>query len=231
MSRLKRLYGTSIGAKAVMAGTGLLLFGFLIAHAAGNLLVFKGRDALNSYAEGLQNLGPALWVMRFGLLAVFIAHVATAIRLNAGNHAARPVRYQKEATTKATWASRYMMLTGMVVLAFVVYHLLHFTFHQFGPRGRMIETLADGSTRTDVYGMVTTGFKSPFISLAYLAAHALLLLHLLHGISSLFQTLGVNSKAAAPLIKKGLPAAAVLVVLAKVSIPLSIWLGIYGGDQ
>lgn len=224
-----RLYRTSVGAKAVMAGTGLMLFGFLIAHASGNLLVYKGRDALNSYAQGLKDLGPVLWGMRIGLLVVFLAHVATAIRLNAHNKEARPIPYHREDTLKATWASRYMMLTGMVVLAFLVYHLMHLTFHQFGMPGEMIETLDDGTTRADVYGMVVAGFQSPFIAIAYLLAHALLLAHLLHGISSLFQSVGVNQHAVSPLIKKGLPAVAVLLVLVKVSIPISILIGLVGG--
>lgn len=230
MARFARLYRSSIGAKSVMAITGLLLFLFLIGHLAGNALIFKGSDAINSYAAGLQNLGPMLWVIRLGLLAIFLAHVGTAIRLNAENKAARPIGYKKEDTIKATWASRYMMLTGMVVLAFVVYHLLHFTFHQFGPRGTPIEILADGSKRTDVYSMVVQGFRSPMITISYLAAHALLLLHLLHGIASMGQTLGWNHETVNPLINKGLPALAVLVVIGKVCIPLSILFGFIGGD-
>ncbi|MHC4938270.1 MAG: succinate dehydrogenase cytochrome b subunit [Planctomycetota bacterium] len=228
MARFARLYRSSIGAKSVMAVTGLLLFLFLIGHLAGNLLIFKGSDAINSYAQGLQNLGPGLWIVRLGLLAVFVAHIWTAIKLTAENKEARPVRYQKEDTLKATWASRYMMLTGMVVLAFVVYHLLHFTFHQFGPRGTPTEVLADGTKRVDVYTMVIKGFRDPMISITYLIAHALLLSHLLHGIQSLGQTLGWNHDAVRPLVKKGLPGLAVLVVLGKVCIPLSILLGFIG---
>jgi len=230
MARFARLYRTSIGAKSVMAVTGLLLFLFLIGHLAGNSLIFKGRDAINSYAQGLKNLGPLLWVIRIGLLAVFLAHVATAIKLGAANKEARPMPYAKEDTVQATWMSRYMMLTGMVVLAFVVYHLLHFTFHQFGPRGQMVEILADGTTRTDVYGMVVAGFKSPLITISYVVAHIFLLLHLLHGVSSLGQTLGWNHETVTPLVRKGLPAIAVLIVVGKLCIPLSILLGIIGGD-
>ena len=213
-----------------MAVTGLLLFLFLIGHLAGNSLIFKGRDAINSYAQGLKNLGPMLWVIRIGLLAVFLAHVATAIRLGAANKEARPMPYSREATVQATWMSRYMMLTGMVVLAFVVYHLLHFTFHQFGPRGEMVEILPDGTKRTDVYGMVVAGFNTPLITISYLVAHAFLLLHLLHGASSLGQTLGWNHETVHPLVRKGLPTLAVLIVVGKVCIPLSILLGIIGGD-
>jgi len=230
MARFARLYRTSIGAKSVMAVTGLLLFLFLIGHLAGNLLVFKGRDALNSYAQGLRDLGPLLWALRAGLLAVFLAHVATAVRLGAANTEARPVPYAKKQSSENSWLSRYMMLTGMVVLAFVVYHLLHFTFHQFGPRGAMYEVLPDGTERIDVYGMVVAGFKSPLIAISYFAAHAFLLMHLLHGMSSMGQTLGWNHEAVRPLVKKGLPGLAILIVAGKVTIPLTILLGIIGGD-
>jgi len=225
MANFARLYRSSIGAKAVMAITGAMLFLFLIGHMAGNLLVFKGQDALNSYAQGLQNLGAGLWVVRIGLLAVFLAHIATALRLHHINREARPVSYYNEDTLKATWASRYMMLTGLVVLTFVIYHLLHFTFHQFAPRGIGL----DEQGRKDVYGMVIAGFSNPVITLSYLAAHVFLLFHLLHGISSVFQTLGWNNDTINPLVKKGLPALAVLIVFGKMSIALSIWLGLVGG--
>jgi succinate dehydrogenase / fumarate reductase cytochrome b subunit len=225
MANLARIYRTSIGAKAVMAITGALLFLFLIGHLAGNLLVFKGQDALNSYAQGLQNLGPGLWIIRLGLLAVFVLHVGTAMRLHHGNSEARPVGYYHEDTVQATWASRYRMLTGMVVLTFVIYHLLHFTFHQFAPR----HVGLDDKGRKDVYGMVIAGFSNSAITISYLVAHVFLLLHLLHGISSVFQTLGWNNDTINPLAKKGLPALAVLVVFGKMSIALSIWLGMVGG--
>ena len=225
MARFARLYKTSIGAKSVMAITGAMLFLFLIGHFAGNLLIFKGRDALNSYAQGLKNLGPGLWVIRAGLLGVFLAHVGTAFRLHHANRAARPVRYEHEATVKATAVSRYMMLTGLVILTFVIYHLAHFTGHLFGPGHELIETMADGSTRTDVYGMVVTGFSNGPIVATYIIAHVFLLLHLLHGISSVFQTMGWNHETINPLVTKGLPLLAWVLVLGKMWIPLSIFFG------
>jgi succinate dehydrogenase / fumarate reductase cytochrome b subunit len=224
MANLTRLYRSSIGAKAVMAITGAMLFLFLMGHLAGNLLVFKGQDALNSYAQGLQNLGAGLWVIRSGLLAVFLLHIATAMRLHHGNREARPVAYYHEDTVQATWASRYMMMTGLVVLAFVIYHLLHFTFHQFAPRGIGL----DEEGRKDVYGMVIAGFSNSAITLSYIAAQVVLLFHLLHGISSAFQSLGWNNKTINPLVKKGLPALAVLIAFGNMTIALSIWLGMVG---
>lgn len=230
MSRLLRVYKSSVGAKSVMAISGLLLFLFLVGHLAGNALIYKGRDALNSYAQGLHDLGPILWVMRAGLLGVFLAHVVTAVRLSGTNRSARPVPYARNATLKATLASRYMMLTGMVVLAFVIYHLLHFTFNQFAPSEVPMETLDDGTVRKDVYAMVVMGFRSPLVSIAYFVAHGLLLMHLLHGMSSLAQTLGWNHESVRWPLRRGLPALAVLVVLGKVSIPLAVLMGLVGGD-
>jgi len=224
MANLARLYRSSIGAKAVMAITGAMLFLFLIGHLAGNLLVFKGQDALNSYAQGLQNLGAGLWIIRAGLLAVFVLHIATAMRLHHGNREARPVAYYHEDTVQATWASRYMMMTGLVVLAFVIYHLLHFTFHQFAPRGIGV----DEQGRKDVYAMVIAGFSNSAITLSYIGAQVVLLFHLLHGIPSVFQTLGWNNKTINPLVKKGLPALAVLIAFGNMTIALSIWLGMVG---
>lgn len=127
MNLLLRPVRSSLGKKYVMAVTGLLLIGFVLGHMAGNLLIFAGPDALNSYAHALQSKGPLLWVVRAGLLAVFVVHLAVALRLVAENRAARPTRYAYEQTLEASWASRNMFLTGLVLLAFIVYHLAHFT--------------------------------------------------------------------------------------------------------
>src|SRR5262245_22507323 len=119
---------TTIGAKYVMAVTGLLLTVFVLGHMAGNLLIFAGRDALNSYAEALKSKPTLLWTVRTGLLLTFLLHLYLAFRLSALKRAARPVAYHFEDTVAATWASRNMMLTGLVLLVFILYHLAHFTF-------------------------------------------------------------------------------------------------------
>jgi len=140
---------SSLGSKYLMAITGLLLTAFVLAHVAGNLLIYAGPDALNSYAHALKSRPALLWPARLGLLTVFVVHLALAVRLRLQNAKARPVGYACPATLQASWASRHMMLTGLVLLAFVVYHLAHFTFGvlersdvQVTQRGRL-ERLAD----------------------------------------------------------------------------------------
>lgn len=122
-----RPLASSLGSKYVMAITGLLLTGFVLVHMAGNFLVYAGPEALNSYAHGLKSRPPLLWTARLGLLAIFVTHLALAVRLRLQNARARPTGYEYEATLQATFASRHMMLTGLVLLAFIVYHLAHFT--------------------------------------------------------------------------------------------------------
>jgi succinate dehydrogenase / fumarate reductase cytochrome b subunit len=119
---------SSVGSKYVMALTGLALIGFVLGHLGGNLLIYAGPDALNSYAHALKARPPLLWAARLGLLAIFLVHVALGARLTLQNTAARgPVRYFRERAVRASWAARHMMLTGLVLLAFLVYHLAHFT--------------------------------------------------------------------------------------------------------
>ena len=119
---------SSLAKKYVTAVTGTLLILFVLAHMAGNLLIFAGPDALNSYAHHLQSLGPLLWVARIGLLVIFVIHLLATLQLRHENAKARPQRYAYEQTLQASWASRHMLLTGVVLLLFVLYHLAHFTF-------------------------------------------------------------------------------------------------------
>src|SRR5437764_358231 len=128
MNLLLRPVRSSVGSKYVMAVTGLGLTGFVIAHMAGNLLIFRGKAPLNNYAHALESNPGLLWTARLILLAIFLLHIVLGIRLTWQNQAARPVRYVYEDTVQANWASRHMLLTGLVILAFVIYHLLHFTF-------------------------------------------------------------------------------------------------------
>ena len=134
MSWVCRLYRSSLGAKYVMASTGVLLFLFLIAHLLGNLQVFSGADAVNGYAEKLRSLGPLLWVARIGLIVLASLHIATALRLAKANDAARPVAYTKQAHRHVKPQTKTMVMTGLVILGYVLYHLAHFTwacFHVF----------------------------------------------------------------------------------------------------
>lgn len=186
---------TSIGKKAIMGVTGLLLVLFVLGHMTGNLLIFAGRDAINEYARFLHTAGHGalLWVARIGLLAVFTAHMVLAIQLRIENRRARPVRYVVEDTMQASWASRNMLLTGLVIFAFLLYHLAHFTLGKtdpdtfkaaFDPRGP--EKLED------VYQMVVRGFQQPIVAFLYILAQLALCVHLWHGGGSWFQSLGLN---------------------------------------
>ena len=217
--RVLRIYASSIGAKAVVAVTGLLLFGFVMAHLLGNLQLWEGREAMNGYAAFLQSQGPLLWVMRGGLLGVFVVHIATAARLVWRNRGARPTPYAREATVKATWASRHMLLSGLVVLAFVIYHLLHFTFHVG------VDVGVDAVGRPDVYGMVVAGFQNPLIAISYVFAMLLLGVHLIHATRSLFQTFGWDHTLISPLVRWGAPALTLLIVAGNVALPFSVLLG------
>ena len=194
MTALSRMFSSTVGRKYLVALTGLLLVLFLLGHLAGNLLLYGGRDAMNSYAEKLHSLGMGLWVVRAILLAIFVVHITLAIRLNLASKAARPVAYASKLDPQvSSFATRSMVLTGLLVLAYVVYHLLHFTVGVIQPDGKaLVETLADGTQRADVYNMVVTGFQHPVVSISYIVAMAILALHLKHGITSIFQTLGWN---------------------------------------
>ncbi len=205
-----------------MAITGVLLFGFLVGHMAGNLLAFRGQEAMNAYAQFLKTSPALLWPARVGLLALFLLHVATAIRLTRQNKAARPERYAHEQTVQASFASLTMIYSGLIVAAFLVFHLLHFTF---GAIQRDHYLLHDAQGRHDVYTMLVLGFRHPVVSLSYAVAVLLLGLHLSHGLQSLFQSLGIRHPRLTSCISIGAPVIAALLTVGFLSVPLSVLLG------
>ncbi len=203
------LFGSSIGRKILMAVTGLILIGFVVGHLVGNLQVFQDPDHLNGYAQFLHNLGPLLWVARIGLLVAVGIHIWAATVLTLENNKARGGAYGFKHTIRATLASRTMRLTGYVVLAFIIYHLAHFTIgaaqsasfkdnlpaytmqHEYRVAG--FPVVDPGTKVADVHSMVILGFQNPLVSAFYIIAVGLLSFHLLHGVDSLFQTLGLRS--------------------------------------
>jgi succinate dehydrogenase / fumarate reductase, cytochrome b subunit len=227
MNMLLRPVQSSLGSKYVMAVTGLGLVAFVLIHMIGNLLIYAGPNALNGYARALKSNGELLWTARAGLLLFFVVHISLAFRLSLKNRAARPTRYVFEDTVEASWASRHMLLTGLVLLAFVVYHIAHFTL------GVVVNT-AEGvnyddlkvsnSTEQDVYRMVVSGFSNPWIALSYLVAMVFLWLHLWHGVYSMFQSLGINSRRFQKLIRGLGPVVSTVVLVGNCSIPLSVLL-------
>jgi succinate dehydrogenase / fumarate reductase, cytochrome b subunit len=212
----------SIGAKAIMALTGAALTLFVIAHMLGNLQIYLGREAVNSYAAKLKGMPELLWMARLGLLAVFLTHISLAIRLSMRNKEARPVAYVYQATRQATLASRTMLPSGLILLAFVIFHLAHFTLGVVAPDAF---DKRDALGRHDVYGMVVAGFQVWWIVVAYAVAMLLLGLHLSHGVASLFQSLGIAHPRYTGWIRRAGMTVALVLLAGNLSMPLAVLIG------
>ena len=217
-------YRSSIGKKIIVAITGVILIGFIVGHLLGNLQIFLGPDWVNSYAEKLRALGPFLWVIRIVLLVTVLLHIYYTIRLAIENRRARPVRYKKKEHVKATFASRSMAISGLVVLAFIIYHIAHFTVRVTDPRFLLLK--ADPLNRYDVYSMMVYGFQNPIVSAFYILAMFLLALHLSHGSSSFFQSLGLNDEKMTPRLARSGRIFAWLIFIGYTSIPVAVLLGL-----
>lgn len=220
---LLTLHQSSIGKKSVVAVTGFLLLGFVVGHMIGNLQIFLGPEALNGYAAKLQSLGELLWVMRIGLLVIFVKHIVFALWLASENRAARPIGYQKANTRQASYASRIMIVSGILVLMHVIYHLAHFTLGAVHSEYFHYE---DGLGRHDVYAMVVQSFKNPAIALTYIAAMAALAFHLRQAASAFPQSLGLVKPSTLAAFRKGGLVLAFIIFVGYASIPASVLLGI-----
>lgn len=236
---LKPFFTASVGMKATTAVTGVFLTGFVIAHLIGNLKVlpaFGGQEAINSYAQFLKDLGWLLWAARAGLLAVFVLHVYLALTLAVRARAARPVPYQHPGTIQASTSSVTMHWTGLAILAFVVFHLAHFTFGWVTKTpardplsGTLVDvnylSLVDQHGRHDVYSMVVAGFHNPVVSTLYIVAMVFLYFHLSHGIGSVFQTLGLNTPRTQPFVTGLSRSLAILLAAGNIWIVVAVWAG------
>ena len=223
MASISSFFTSTIGKKVVMALTGLALFLFVIGHLAGNLQVFLGQEVFNAYAAFLKGLGPMLWVLRGGLLLVFVLHVATAYSLSRVNAQARPEAYRSKNTVQASAASLYMLQSGTVILIFVIIHLLHFTLGVLQPEHF---SLVDVEGRHDVYSMLIRGFENVPYAAGYIVAMCFLGLHLSHAIASLFQTLGINHPRYTSGLQKVSKALGILVALGYLAIPIAVLFGV-----
>lgn len=204
------------GRKVVMAVSGVILFGFVLGHMAGNLLLYLGPEALNAYAEGLRKYPAALWGARTGLLAAVLLHIWAAVSLTRSNLAARPKGYARRDDVAATYASRTMVWTGPLLALFIVYHLMHFTFGN-----------AHGSfVAHDVYHNVVAGFRSPLVSGFYIVSMLALGLHLYHGIYSMTQSVGLNHPQTNAHRRRFAAAFTGLIVVANISFPLAVMAGL-----
>ena len=215
---LDTYWSSSIGKKLVVALTGIVLVLFLAGHLSGNLLMFVGRDAFNEYARFLHSMlhGAGIWIARIGLLVALVLHVAATISLTRQNRAARQP-YEYKATIQASKSSRIMMVTGLTILAFVIFHLLQFTV-------RVDAGLAKLGA-TDPFGMVVVGFRNPLVVLFYIIAMTLLCSHLSHGVASIFQTLGLRSKKAQGVIRQFSLAYTFVIWAGFISVPLAVLAG------
>jgi succinate dehydrogenase / fumarate reductase cytochrome b subunit len=217
-------YRSSIGMKFIVAITGVILMGFIIGHLLGNLQIFLGPDWINSYAEHLHELGPFLWIIRGLLLITVILHIYFTIKLALENRRARPDSYKKKENVKATFASRTMAVSGLVVLAFILYHIAHFTVRVTDPRFGLLK--ADPLNRYDVFSMMVYGFQNPIVSAFYILAMFLLTLHLTHGASSFLQSLGLNDKKLTPRLARWGRIFAWLIFIGYTSIPVAVLSGL-----
>lgn len=221
-SRCLPLLASPIGRKWIVAITGIVLVLFVIGHLVGNFSIFLGPDSMNSYAHLLQNLGELLWLVRGILLACVVLHIWFTITLWRENLAARPQKYAVKKDLGTTVYARMMRLSGLTVLAFVIYHLAQFTWEAFNPE---YKTWVDARGYHDVYRMVVTAFSCPFVSGFYILAVGLLAMHLSHGIASLFQTLGLTTAKLRPLFERAGLILAWVIFLGFASIPASVLLG------
>lgn len=212
---------SSVGRKQFMAVTGTILLLFVIGHMLGNLQVFLGQEALNTYAVKLRDLAVVVWVVRVIMLMSILVHILYGIILWFENRVARPIGYRVKATVQAPLSSRTMIYTGLGILLYAVYHLLQFTFIVTNPE---YENLKDAAGRHDVYSMVVLGFQDYTISAVYIVAVALLAYHLSHGVNSLFQTLGLNNARAEVRLRRLAYGVAWVLFLGYASIPAAVLL-------
>ncbi len=212
-----------------MALSGAGLFLFVVGHLVGNLQFFLEPAAINRYGHFLKSTPELLWPARIGLLTLIALHVLSAIRLSAENKAARPQAYGAGVAPKdASLASRTMLMSGLVIAAFILYHLLHFTVQvpEVNFAGTDFDQLYEpNSGGADVFAMIVCGFSVWYVSLFYLVAVGLLCVHLGHGVAAMFQSLGLRNHTWAPRIAIAARVAAVLIFLGYASIPVSVLLG------
>ena len=212
-----RFWQTTVGKKAVMAVTGFILFGFVVGHLLGNLQIFLPPEKINHYSATLKSLPALLWGARITLLVSVILHIWSSFQLWLLQRASRPINYVKKANLNSTYASRTMLWSGPIIAAFVIFHLLHFTFGTVHPGGPF--------DQHNVYNNVVTGFQVWPVSAFYIIAMILLCYHLYHGLWSMFQSLGFSHPVYTPWLKLFAKIVAILIAAGNISIPVAILAG------
>lgn len=228
MTWFGNFYRSAIGKKAVMAITGVILFGWIFLHMIGNLKLYLGPEHLNEYAHFLKTmLTPAvpetgmLWLSRLVLLAAVVLHIHSAYSLTMMNRDARPVGYRNRDFVKASYASRTMRWGGVIILLFVIYHILHFTTGQAHPNFSR-----DGAGNVDVYRNVVTGFQVWWVAAVYIIANLALGLHLYHGVWSMFGSVGMTNPRFEGWRRNFATVFAAIITLGNVSFPLAVLSGV-----
>lgn len=233
MSWVSSYIKSSVGAKHIMAITGLILSVFVLAHMAGNLLVFVPGEPkpINVYAVGLKTAGSGglVWLVRLTILGAVVLHMTAGLRLAAMNRAARPVKYKVYRPIRSAFYSRTMAWSGLALLAFIAYHLMHYTFGVVQP-ATYATALAEPGAQPDVFGMIVYGFRIPAVAISYIVAMAFLCMHLAHGVSSWFQSLGVNHPKYDNVIRYAGPVYAGVIFAGNTMIVLAVLFRLVGGD-
>jgi succinate dehydrogenase / fumarate reductase cytochrome b subunit len=224
VNAISAFHHSSVGKKMIVAITGVILILFVIGHLLGNLQIFLGPDWINGYSQHLRDLGPLLWAIRLFLLCTVVIHIYVTIRLAIENRRARPEAYMDREYVKATFASRHMVMSGLIILAFLIYHLAHFTFRKTDARFALLKP--DPLNHYDVYSMMVYGFQNYLVSGFYILGMWLLALHLSHGSSSFFQSLGLNNRTLTPRLAFGGRVFAWLLFVGYTSIPIAVLLGL-----
>lgn len=223
---LLTLYRSTIGKKAIMAVTGLMMVAFVIGHMVGNLQMFIGPAKMNGYAAFLKSTGELLWLVRIGLLAAVLLHILMAWQLTRIKASARSVDYAMRTPQASTVASRTMRWGGVLLLMFIVFHLLHFTTGTLFSYASRSDAQYTGYSASDVYGNVISGFRVPWVVGFYLVSMLFLLLHLFHGAWSSVRTLGLTKASPHPLHRPVATVIAVVVWLGFSAIPVAVFLGV-----
>ena len=218
MAYLARFWDSTIGKKIVMAVTGIIGVLFVLGHMSGNLLMFKGAEAMHEYALLLRTSMPLLWGARLGLIAAVALHAVAALQLVQRSNAARPQGYVKKAPQVTTFAAKTIRYGGVLLLAFIVFHILHMTLGVVA---------APGFVHLDPYNNVRQGLANPLVAGFYLLAMGALGLHLYHGTWAVFRTLGVARPSPTPLKRRLAVGLAAIVVLGFAAIPLGALAGAF----
>jgi succinate dehydrogenase / fumarate reductase, cytochrome b subunit len=222
IQRAINFYQVSIGKKAVMAVTGIILFLYVLGHLIGNLQIYApDPDQINRYAAFLHNPAnlPLLWAVRIILIAAVVLHIVAAVQLWLLKQEARPVGYYRKDDVPAAYAARTMVWSGPIILAFVIFHVLHLTV------GAVLPLQELGPNQPNVRANVVNGFSHPAVAGFYIFAMVLLAMHLYHGLWSMFQSLGFHHPRYTPGVKRLAAWLAILIGAGEISIPLAVLAG------